>query len=269
MANVGGIFFEKNGCFCELCRFCLKKVLFLRAFYATPSATNGTRTCHFGRAGTIGTKVVQQTNGLTIKTNKIMKNNKQTEDQAQKDLKRDEQQTVESTTSTATDEPTAEQDLSQKVTELEAKVSQLEDTKLRLMAEFDNFRRRTAKEKLELTETAGERIFADMLPLVDDFERAIRALPSESDETAASADDSQKAIAEGLKLIHQKFLSFLEQHSVVPIETEGKDFSTDEHEAITTLAMGEDKKGKIIDCTQKGYKLGDKVIRYAKVVVGE
>lgn len=136
--------------------------------------------------------------------------------------------------------------------ELQARIAELEDKNLRMMAEFDNFRRRTNKEKLELMETAGERIFTEMLPLVDDFERAIKATEDE-----------------GVKLIYQKFLSFLDKNDVHPIETEGVDFNTDEHEAVTTFAAGEDKKGKVIDCTQKGYKLGDKVIRFAKVVVGE
>jgi len=143
-------------------------------------------------------------------------------------------------------------ELKTKVESLEAKVAELEDLKLRQMAEFDNFRRRTQKEKLELMDNAGERIFVDMLPLIDDFERAL-----------------QHEQSEGVQLIYQKFLNFLAQNKVTPIETEDKDFSTDEHEAITTFAAGEDKKGKIIDCTQKGYKLGEKVIRFAKVVVGE
>ena len=136
--------------------------------------------------------------------------------------------------------------------ELQARIAELEDKNLRMMAEFDNFRRRTNKEKLELMETAGERIFTEMLPLVDDFERAIKATEDE-----------------GVTHIYQKFLSFLDKNDVHPIETEGVDFNTDEHEAVTTFAAGEDKKGKVIDCTQKGYKLGDKVIRFAKVVVGE
>ncbi len=132
------------------------------------------------------------------------------------------------------------------------RIAELEDKNLRMMAEFDNYRRRTNKEKLELMETAGERIFTEMLPLVDDFERALAVI-----------DD------EGVKLIYQKFLGFLDKHDVHAIETEGVDFNTDEHEAITTFAAGEEKKGKVIDCTQKGYKLGDKVIRFAKVVVGD
>ena len=135
---------------------------------------------------------------------------------------------------------------------LEGEKADLEDKNLRMMAEFDNYRRRTNKEKLELMETAGEKIFTEMLPLIDDFERAIDAI-----------DD------EGVKLIYQKFLSFLDKQGVHAIETENADFNTDEHEAITTLAAGEEKKGKVIDCTQKGYKLGEKVIRFAKVVVGE
>ena len=138
------------------------------------------------------------------------------------------------------------------VEELQARIAELEDKNLRMMAEFDNYRRRTNKEKLELMATAGERIFTDMLPLVDDFERALAVI-----------DD------EGVKLIYNKFIAFLDKNDVHAIETDGVDFNTDEHEAVTTFAAGEDKKGKVIDCTQKGYKLGDKVIRFAKVVVGE
>lgn len=156
--------------------------------------------------------------------------------------------------------PETEESLEQKVAELEQKVADLEDIKLRQMAEFDNYRRRTNKEKLDLIETAGEGIFKNMLPLMDDFERAMAAMEK---------SDDVNALREGLQLIYQKFQNFLEQNKVTVIETTDKDFSTDEHEAITTLAAGEDKKGKIIDCTQKGYKLGDKVIRFAKVVVGE
>ena len=144
---------------------------------------------------------------------------------------------------------------------LRKRVEELEDKNLRMMAEFDNYRRRTNKEKLELMSTAGERIFKEMLPLVDDFERALEAISHQP------SDVSQ--LNEGVKLIYQKFLSFLDKEGVHAIETEDVDFNTDEHEAVTTFAAGEDKKGKVIDCTQKGYKLGDKVIRFAKVVLGE
>ena len=155
-----------------------------------------------------------------------------------------------------TEEETQEVD----VEALRARIEELEDKNLRMMAEFDNYRRRTNKEKLELMATAGERIFTEMLPLVDDFERATDAMEK---------TDDINAVREGIKLIQQKFISFLDKNDVHPIETEDVDFNTDEHEAVTTFAAGEDKKGKVIDCTQKGYKLGEKVIRFAKVVVGE
>lgn len=158
-------------------------------------------------------------------------------------------------------ETTQEEDLLEKALK---EVEELKDKNLRMMAEFDNYRRRTAKEKLELQKTAGERIFRDMLALVDDFERA---------EQAGQKTDDVEALKEGMSLIHKKFLTFLEQNDVHPILTEGEDFNVDLHEAITTFQAGEDKKGKIIDCTQKGYTIGEgenaKVIRYAKVVVGE
>ena len=147
-----------------------------------------------------------------------------------------------------------------KVAELEARVAELEDLKLRQMAEFDNFRRRTNKEKLELMSTAGERIFCDMLPLVDDFERA---------KVAMAKSDDIEAVREGIDLIYNKFINFLAANNVKAIDTTDAEFNTDLHEAITTFAAGEEKKGKVIDCTQTGYTLGEKVIRFAKVVVGE
>ena len=157
-------------------------------------------------------------------------------------------------------EAPAEEDAQPTAEELQVRIEELEDKNLRMMAEFDNYRRRTNKEKLELMATAGERIFKEMLPLIDDFDRAADAMEKTED---------LDAVREGIKLIRQKFLSFLDKEEVHAIETENVDFNTDEHEAVTTFAAGEDKKGKVIDCTQKGYKLGDKVIRFAKVVVGE
>ncbi|MBQ6977292.1 MAG: nucleotide exchange factor GrpE [Paludibacteraceae bacterium] len=167
-----------------------------------------------------------------------------------------EEQVEEQAAESQTEEPTAEELLAQ----AQERIAELEDKNLRMMAEFDNYRRRTNKEKLELMETAGERIFTEMLPLVDDFERAIAVMDKTNDIDA---------VREGIKLIQQKFLSFLDKNDVHPIQTEDADFNTDEHEAVTTFAAGEEKKGKVIDCTQKGYKLGEKVIRFAKVVVGE
>ena len=156
--------------------------------------------------------------------------------------------------------PAEEQTPEQHIAELEKRVAELEDKNLRMMAEFDNYRRRTNREKLDLMTTAGERIFTEMLPLVDDFERAVAAM----DKT-----DDIEAVREGIRLIQQKFIGFLDKQNVHAIETDGVDFNTDEHEAITTFAAGEEQRGKVIDCTQRGYKLGDKVIRFAKVVVGE
>ena len=167
---------------------------------------------------------------------------------------------VENAETAQTEEVSETDPLQAKVAELEARVAELEDLKLRQMAEFDNFRRRTNKEKLELMTTAGERIFKDMLPLVDDFERA---------KVAMEKTDDIEAVRQGIELIYSKFVGFLAANDVKAIDTTDAEFNTDLHEAITTFAAGEDKKGKVIDCTQKGYTLGEKVIRFSKVVVGE
>ena len=204
------------------------------------------------------------------------KNKRKMEENTEKKAPEMEQE-VQAEAETATTEMTAEENatseaeesatpadsqanLAQEVETLTARVAELEDKNLRMMAEFDNYRRRTNKEKLALMETAGEKIFTEMLALVDDFERAQEAMQKTEDI------DSLRS---GIELIHQKFITFLDKHDVHAIETENADFNTDEHEAITTFAAGEEKKGKVIDCTQKGYKLGEKVIRFAKVVVGE
>ena len=144
---------------------------------------------------------------------------------------------------------------------LEQKIAELEDKNLRMMAEFDNYRRRTIKEKNDLIKFAGERIFVDILPVIDDFERAMDAM-----ETA----EDLEAVKEGVTLIYDKFISYLEKNGVKEIPSDNEDFDVDLHEAITTFpAPSEDMKGKIIDCTSKGYTLNDKVIRFSKVVVGE
>ena len=171
-----------------------------------------------------------------------------------------QEQTQEEAQENPQEEPADESASEDETETLKARIADLEDKNLRMMAEFDNYRRRTNKEKLELMATAGERIFTEMLPLVDDFDRATEAM---------SKTDDIDAVREGIKLIRQKFVSFLDKNDVHVIETDGMDFNTDEHEAVTTFAAGEENKGKVIDCTQKGYKLGEKVIRFAKVVVGE
>ena len=129
------------------------------------------------------------------------------------------------------------------------------------MAEFDNFRKRTLREKADLIKTAGEKVFVNILPLIDDFERAIKAMDSTEDVLA---------VKEGVDLIYAKFISFLNANGVKAIATENEPFDVDVHEAVTMFpAPSEEMKGKIIDCLSKGYMLNDKVIRYAKVVVGE
>ena len=153
-----------------------------------------------------------------------------------------------------------ELDIEKELETLREKCADLADKNLRMMAEFDNYRRRTNKEKLDLMTTAGERIFKDMLPLIDDFERA---------RTAMQSTEDIDALRDGIDLIYNKFIAFLEKNDVKQIPTEGAQFDTEFHEAVTTFpAPNEDLKGKVIDCTQKGYTLGEKVIRYAKVVVG-
>ena len=145
--------------------------------------------------------------------------------------------------------------------DLEQKCADLNDKNLRLMAEFDNYRKRTLKEKADLIKNAGERIFVDMLPLVDDFERALQVM-DEAEDVAA--------VKEGVELIYSKFINFLNSNGVQAVPTENENFDVDIHEAITTFpAPSEEMKGKVIDCTSKGYTLNDKVIRFEKVVVGE
>ena len=141
------------------------------------------------------------------------------------------------------------------------KCEELNDKNLRLMAEFDNFRKRTLKEKSELIKNAGENIFVNILPLVDDFERAMKAMETTEDI---------EAVKEGINLIYSKFMSFLNTNGVKVIPTDNEPFDVDKHEALTLYpAPTEDQKGKIIDCLTKGYTLNEKVIRFAKVVVGE
>ena len=156
---------------------------------------------------------------------------------------------------------TKEQKLQRELDELNEKYAQLNDDYLRLFSEFDNFRKRKNKEITDLYATAGEKMVLAILPTIDDFERALQHI-----------GDSEEAQAhrEGLELIYNKFLNILKQNQVEEIDAKGKDFDTDYHEAITRFpAPSEDMKGKVVDVTEKGYTMGDKVIRYAKVVVGE
>ncbi len=143
--------------------------------------------------------------------------------------------------------------------EVRAKLAEITDKYLRLQAEFDNFRKRTAKEKLDLTTTASENVIKDILPVLDDFERALQNMEKNGNE----------ADMQGVTLIFNKLKDTLKKKGLEEIEAMDADFNTDEHEALTLIpAPDESKKGKVLDVIQKGYKLNGKVIRFARVVVG-
>ena len=145
------------------------------------------------------------------------------------------------------------------LTAAQIEAEQWKDKYIRLAAEFENYKKRTLKEKSELILNGSEKTVAAVLPIIDDFERA----------TADKTDDPQ-AIKEGFELIYKKFMKTLESLGVNKIETDNADFNVDYHEAIAMVpGMGDDKKGKVIDCVQTGYTLNDKVIRHAKVAVGQ
>lgn len=159
--------------------------------------------------------------------------------------------------------PTREKDheKDQVIEELREKVGKENDRYLRLSAEFDNFRKRTLKEKADLTKYAGTDILLSLLPVIDDFDRAMQSLNT-AEETGHAKD--------GMKLIYNKFKDFLQKNNLQEIDALHKDFDTDLHEAITKIpAPKKSLKGKVVDIIEKGYMLNGKVIRYAKVVIGE
>lgn len=185
----------------------------------------------------------------------------------------DEEETLENTEqeeetvasdSVVEDDTTASETAAEEKTPLETaqeEIEQLKDKYLRSVAEFDNYRKRTLKEKAELILNGGEKAVQAILPVIDDMERAI--------ENGQKTDDPE-VLREGMDLIYHKFMKALESLGVKKIETEGADFDTDMHEAVAMVpGMGDDKKGKVIDCLQTGYQLNDKVIRHAKVAVGQ
>ena len=175
------------------------------------------------------------------------------------DLKQD-------TTQEETNEPQEQQEQTEEETQTEEEnlaqqLEELKDKYLRTVAEFENFKRRTLKEKTELILNGGEKAITAILPIIDDMERAIEN---------AHKQECVDAVEEGWELIYKKLLSTLEGMGVKKIEVEDKDFDVDFHEAVAMVpGMGDDKKGKIIDCVQTGYTLNDKVIRHAKVAVGQ
>ena len=173
------------------------------------------------------------------------------------DKEAEENAAEESAADTQEEEP-VEQDPLEKA---QAEIEELKNQLLYKAAEFDNYRKRTLKERAELILNGGEKFITAILPIIDDMERAI--------ESGAKTDDPE-VLREGMTLIHQKFMKILEAQGVSRIDTENADFDTDVHEAVAMVpGMGDDKKGKVFDCLQQGYKLNDKVIRHAKVAVGQ
>lgn len=161
----------------------------------------------------------------------------------------------------AAEQMTDSDNVSDELEAMQKKYNELNDSHLRLMAEFDNYRKRTMREKADLIKTGGEGALKNLLPVIDDFERALQNI--------RTAEDVE-AVKEGVDLIFSKFMGYLSQQGVKAIEAVGKPFNTEEFEAIATIPAPEpDMKGMILDCVQTGYTLFDKVIRHAKVVVGE
>ncbi len=142
----------------------------------------------------------------------------------------------------------------------EEKIAELNDKYLRLYSEFDNYRKRTARERIELSKTAGEDIFKSLLPVIDDFERAMKSITDDSDVPA---------VREGITLIYNKFKKTLTQKGLEEMNAAGQPFDSEIHDAITNIDVPDDMKGKVVDEVEKGYFLNGKVIRHAKVVVGK
>ena len=192
-------------------------------------------------------------------------------DPKEKEMKAEELN-VEETQNTAEEQPqndqaeeaaplTHEEQLEKELEEAQTAIEEQKDKYLRLSAELDNYRQRTIKEKAELILNGGEKSISSILPVIDDFERAIKTMETAKDVSA---------VKEGVELIYNKFMAVLAQNGVKVIETKDQPLDTDYHEAIAVIpAPSEEQKGKILDCVQTGYTLNDKVIRHAKVVVGE
>lgn len=158
-------------------------------------------------------------------------------------------------------EESEEERVQRELNEANEKIATLEDKYLRQVAEFDNYRKRTLKEKAELIKNGGERAIESILPVLDDFERALANM---------AKDENAQEILTGVELIYNKFMGILKQNGLQKIETEGQEFNTDYHEAIAMVPTPDEAlKGKVLDCVQTGYMLNDKVIRHAKVAVGE
>lgn len=184
------------------------------------------------------------------------------EEELQQEETQTEAQNAEVESQNAEEEQSAKEETPEdKIAALQAELEKSQKEYLFLMAEFDNYRKRTVKEKAELIKNGGEKTMLGLLPVIDDFERAIDAIDKSSDV---------EGLKEGVDLIYNKFMKYLESQQVKPMESTGTDFDADIYEAVTTFpAPDESMKGKVIDTVQKGYTINEKVLRHAKVVVGQ
>lgn len=183
------------------------------------------------------------------------------EELQQEETQTDAQNAEVESQNTEEEQPAKEETPEDKIAALQAELEKSQKEYLFLMAEFDNYRKRTVKEKAELIKNGGEKAMLGLLPVIDDFERAIDAIDKSSDV---------EGLKEGVDLIYNKFMKYLESQQVKPMESTGTDFDADIYEAVTTFpAPDESMKGKVIDTVQKGYTINEKVLRHAKVVVGQ
>ena len=209
---------------------------------------------------------------FNLRQNKKQKNNMDSEEKKSEEMKDkvenptpEEDQPIEGEVQTEAEEPekelTPEEKLQAQVDELTKEQEEMKDKYLRLSAEFDNYRKRTIKEKAELILNGSEKAFKAILPVVDDMERALATMQKATDV---------EAVKEGVELIYNKFIQILGQNGVQAMDTKEKELDTDFHDAIAIIdAPSEELKGKILDCVETGYTLNDKVLRHAKVVVGK
>lgn len=199
---------------------------------------------------------------MTKKTSKKPESNslKKDEKKTKKDLPKEVQEKEVSVTEEP-EEVSEEKELEEKEKSSEEIIQELQDKYIRLSADFDNYRKRTLKEKMDLIKLAGEDILLKLLPVMDDFDRALQTMNEATD---------CKAMKDGVDLIHNKFKEFLSSNGIKEISAKNEEFNTDLHEAVTKVPSPSKKmKGKIVDVVEKGYFLHDKVIRYSKVVIGE
>jgi molecular chaperone GrpE len=195
--------------------------------------------------------------------NKLFKNRMQGKNKhKEQDIEKNEEIISDDTVNiTESEETAAEQESTDELSKLKSEIEELKDKYLRLYSDFDNYKRRTTKERIDLFKMAGQDVLKSLIPVMDDFERAEKAFETSTD--AAS-------LAEGVKLVSSKLRSTLEQQGLKSYSSIGENFDADLHEAITKIpAPSNDLKGKIVDEVEKGYKLQDKVIRFAKVIIGE